>query len=139
MDERGQFADAAPLLAKNFLGMCCADDYDSFRTGEYWERGRIRGRTDVSHRRRNANLDTRVSFLCQLALEELVQFGVEDAVGDKFPTLGNRGSWYRSHNGGACFVIWGWSSNADGVYGELLVGVTVVEDPRLGAKRLELR
>ena len=115
--------------------MCCTDDYDSFRTGEYEGRKRTRRRTDISHRRRNANLDTRVSFLCQLALEELVQFGVENAVGDEFPTLGDRRSWYGSHDGGACFGIWGWSRNADGAYGELLVGVTVVEDPRLDAKR----
>ena len=73
---------------------------------------RTRGRTDISHRRRDANLDTRVSFLCELALEELVQFGVEDAVCDEFPTLGDRGSWYRrSHDVGA-FEIWGWSRNA---------------------------
>ena len=26
LDEGGQFADAAPLLAKDFLGVCCADD-----------------------------------------------------------------------------------------------------------------
>ena len=57
--------------------------------------------TDIRHRGRDADLDTRVSFLCQLALEELVQFGVEDAVGDKLPTFGYRGSWYGSHDGGA--------------------------------------
>ena len=51
------------------------------------KRGEDKGRTDISHRRRDANLDTRVSFLCQLALEELIQFGVEDAVCDEFPTL----------------------------------------------------
>lgn len=60
-----------------------------------------KGRTDISHGRRDADLDTRVSFLCQLALEELVQFGVEDAVGDELPTLGNGGSWYGGHDGGA--------------------------------------
>ncbi len=27
LDERGQFADAAPLLAEDFLGVCGADDY----------------------------------------------------------------------------------------------------------------
>ena len=60
-----------------------------------------KGRTDISHGRRDANLDTRVSFLCQLALEELVQFGVKDTVCDELPTLGNRGSWYGGHDGGA--------------------------------------
>ena len=27
LDQRGQFADAAPLLAKDLLCVCCADDY----------------------------------------------------------------------------------------------------------------
>ncbi len=52
------------------------------------------GRTDVGHGGRDADLDAGVSFLCQLALEELVQFGVEDAVGDELPTFGNGGSGY---------------------------------------------
>ena len=33
---------------------------------------REQGRTDISHSRRDANLDTRVSFLCQLTLEEFI-------------------------------------------------------------------
>ena len=58
--------------------------------------------TDISHRRRDANLDARVSFLGQLALEEFVQFGVKDTVGYELPTLGNGGSWYRSHDVCGC-------------------------------------
>ena len=103
-------------------------------TGQNREKGKDKGRTDISHGRRDANLDTRVSFLCQLALEELVQFGVEDAVCDKFPTLGDRGSWYRSHNGG-CFRDLDLEQERCDVYCRITSGVTVVEDPRLGAKR----
>lgn len=45
------------------------------------------GNTDISHGGRNSDFDARVSLLCQLALEEFVQFGVEDAVCDELPTL----------------------------------------------------
>lgn len=31
LDEGGQFADAAALLAEDFLGVCCADDYELVR------------------------------------------------------------------------------------------------------------
>ena len=31
LDEGGEFADAAPLLAKDFLRVCCADDCDELR------------------------------------------------------------------------------------------------------------
>ncbi len=34
LDEGGQFADAAPLLAEDFLGVCCADDWDLLGTRE---------------------------------------------------------------------------------------------------------
>ena len=33
LDEGGQFTDAAPLLAEDFLGVCCADDCRLLRTG----------------------------------------------------------------------------------------------------------
>lgn len=102
LDERGQFADTAPLLAEDFLGVCCANDYELIRNERTKVEGRWKGRTDISHSRRDANLDTRVTFLCQLALEELVQFGIEDTVCHELPTLGNGGSWYRSHTGGCC-------------------------------------
>lgn len=77
------------------------------KNGLKWQRGERKGGrdrlgrggvTDISHSRRDANLDARVSFLCQLTLEEFVQFGVEDAVGDELPTLGNGGSRYGSHD-----------------------------------------
>lgn len=97
-------------------------------------KGRGQECTDISYRRRDANLDTRVSFLCQLTLEELVQLGVEDAVCDEFPTLGDRGSWYRSHYGG-CFRDLGLKQESCSMYWRIASGVTVVEDPRLSAKR----
>lgn len=50
--------------------MCCADD----DVGDSWG---------------DANLDTRVTFLGQLALEELVELGVEDTVGHELAALGD--------------------------------------------------
>ena len=67
---------------------------------------RGKGRTDISHGRRDANLDTRVSFLCQLTLEELIQFGIKDAVCHKLPSLRNRRTRYRSHDCGAIRAWW---------------------------------
>lgn len=69
LDEGGELADAAPLLAEDLLGVGGADD-------------------DVGDGGRDAHLDARVALLGQLALEELVQLGVEDAVGDELSALG---------------------------------------------------
>ncbi|RUP47290.1 hypothetical protein BC936DRAFT_145901 [Jimgerdemannia flammicorona] len=63
LDEGGELADAAALLAEHILGVRGADD-------------------DLSTRRSHADLDARVALLRQLAGEELVQFGVEDTVGN---------------------------------------------------------
>ena len=72
LDEGGELADAATLLTENLLGVGCADD-------------------DVGDGRGDADLDARVALLGQLALEELVQLGVEDTVGDELPALGPGG------------------------------------------------
>lgn len=61
LDEGGELADAASLLTENLLGVGGADD----DVGDGWS---------------NADLNTRVSLLGQLALEELVQLGVEDTI-----------------------------------------------------------
>lgn len=61
LDERGELTDAATLLSKNLLGVCGADD-------------------DVGDGGSDADLDAGVALLSQLALEELVQLGVEDTV-----------------------------------------------------------
>ena len=68
LDERGELTDSASLLAEYLLGVCCADD-------------------DVGNGGRDADLDARVSLLSQLALEELVQLGVEDTVSDELSAL----------------------------------------------------
>lgn len=47
---------------------------------------------DVGDGGGHADLDTRVSLLSQLALEELVQLGVEDTVGDELSALGKVGA-----------------------------------------------
>jgi hypothetical protein len=74
LDEGGEFADSSSLLAENFLCVGGADD----NIGDSWG---------------NSDFDTRVSFLSQLALEELVQLGIEDTIGDELPLLGDSGSW----------------------------------------------
>lgn len=56
------------MLAEHFLGMCCADD-------------------DVGDGGSDADFDARVSLLCQLALEELVQLGIEDTICYKLSPL----------------------------------------------------
>lgn len=61
LDERGEFADATTLLSENLLCVGGADD-------------------DVGDSGGDADLDTGVTFLSELALEELVQFGVEHTV-----------------------------------------------------------
>lgn len=69
LDERGELTDAAALLAENLLGVGGADD-------------------DVGDGGRDADLDTRVTLLSQLVLEELVQLGVEDTVSHELSALG---------------------------------------------------
>lgn len=69
LDEGGELANAAALLAQNLLGVGGADD-------------------DVGDGGRYADLDARVALLGQLMLEELVQLGVEDTVGDELSALG---------------------------------------------------
>jgi hypothetical protein len=77
LDEAGELANAAALLAQNLLGVCCADD-------------------DVGHCRGDADLDARITLLGELTLEELVQFGVENTVGDELSPLGAAESGYVS-------------------------------------------
>lgn len=69
LDEAGELADAATLLTENLLGVGGADD-------------------DVGNGGGDADFDTRVTLLSQLALEELVQLGVEDTVSDELSPLG---------------------------------------------------
>lgn len=61
LDERGELADAATLLAEDLLGVGGPDD-------------------DVGDRGGNADLDAGVTLLSELALEELVELGVENTV-----------------------------------------------------------
>lgn len=65
--------DPATLLTENLLGVGGTDD-------------------DVGDGRGHADLNTGVSLLSKLALEELVQLGVEDTVGDELPALGEVGA-----------------------------------------------
>jgi hypothetical protein len=61
LDERGELTDAATLLSEDLLCVGGADD-------------------DVGDGGRNADLDAGVTLLSKLALEELVQLGVENTV-----------------------------------------------------------
>jgi len=45
--------------------------------------------TDVGDGGSDTDFDTGVTLLSELALEELVQLGVEDTVGDELPALGD--------------------------------------------------
>ena len=69
-DEGGELAYPAALLAEDLLGVGGADD-------------------DVGDGRGDADLDAGVALLSQLALEELVELGVEDTVGDELSALGD--------------------------------------------------
>lgn len=49
----------------------------------------IEERTDVGDGRGDADFDTGITLLGQLAGEELVQLGIENTVGDELATLGD--------------------------------------------------
>jgi hypothetical protein len=70
LDERGELANAAALLAENLLGVGGSDD-------------------DVGNGGGDADLDAGVTLLSELALEELVELGVEDTVSDELSPLGD--------------------------------------------------
>lgn len=69
LNERGELANAAALLAENLLGVGGSDD-------------------DIGDGGGNADLDAGVALLSELTLEELVELGVEDTVGDELSPLG---------------------------------------------------
>lgn len=69
LDQASQLANAATLLAEDLLSVGGADD-------------------DVGNGGGDADFDTGITLLSQLALEEFVQLGVEDTVGDELSPLG---------------------------------------------------
>jgi len=69
LNEGGELANATALLSENFLSVCGADD-------------------DVGDGRSDADFDARVALLGEFTLEEFVEFGVEDTVGDELSALG---------------------------------------------------
>ncbi len=108
LDQGGEFPDAATLLAEHFLGVCCADDCEVVSVGgflgaegyEVREAGEVPGEggyTDISHCGRHSDFHARVSLFSQLALEELVQFGVEDAICDELSSFGDGGAGVGRH------------------------------------------
>lgn len=71
LDQGGELANAATLLAEDLLGLGGADD-------------------DVRDGGRDADFDAGVTLLGEFALEELVQLGVENTVSDELSPLGAR-------------------------------------------------
>jgi len=69
LDEGSELADAAALLSEHFLGVRGADD-------------------DVGDGGCDADFNAGVAFFCEFALEEFVEFGVEDTVGNKLAAFG---------------------------------------------------
>jgi hypothetical protein len=64
LDQGGQLADTATLNTENLLSLGSTDD-------------------DLSAGRGNADLNARVTLSSELTLEELVQFGVENTIGNE--------------------------------------------------------
>ena len=84
LDEGCEFADSSTLLAEDFLGVCSSDDCSL----SVWIRlVLICMRTDICDCGSYSDFDTRVTFLRQFSLEELVQFCVEHTVGDELSAL----------------------------------------------------
>lgn len=79
LDLGGQLSDALALLTEDRLSACGTDD-------------------DLGSHGSNADFNARVSIFTKLALEQLVEFGKEDAVLYKFPLLGDLGThaWVRN-------------------------------------------
>ena len=73
-------------------------------------------RTDIGDGRSHTDLDTRVALLSQLALEELVQLGIEDTVGDELSAL--RDSSLDSGHDCCVFGWWGGGRVEEGVVDE---------------------
>ncbi|RDH24731.1 hypothetical protein M747DRAFT_91685 [Aspergillus niger ATCC 13496] len=69
------------------------------------------GRTDVGDGGSDTDFDAGVSLLSQLALEELVQLGIEDTVGDELAALRNS-SLDSSHD--CVSVLLNWRRNGRG-------------------------
>lgn len=69
LNQAGELADAATLLTEDLLGVGGTDD-------------------DVGDGGGDADFDAGVTLLGQLALEELVQLGVENTIGDELSPLG---------------------------------------------------
>lgn len=70
---------------------------------ERWWKGPGELHTDISDGRSDSDFDTRVALFSQLTLEELVQLGIKDTVGDELATLADSALSGR-HAGGICCV-----------------------------------
>ena len=92
LDERGELADAATLLAQNLLSMSSADDdlgaQTSLRGSRKGEYGDV---THLSAGVGNTDITSRVVLLGELTGEEIVQLRAEDTIGDELALLADLG------------------------------------------------
>ncbi len=72
--------------------MCCPDDYFYMSAEPNFSAHEVEERTDVGDSGSDADFNARVSLFGQLALEELIQLGVEDTIGDELSPLRYSGS-----------------------------------------------
>lgn len=105
LDQGGELANSSTLLAQDFLGVCGPDDCRTQKSdacSQVFFLHDCRGcHTDIGDCGSDPDFDTRVALFSQLALEELVQLGIEDTVGDELALLRD-GSWLSRHVGGCC-------------------------------------
>lgn len=86
---RGSSRSPHPILILQCLLLCPKSQFNPILR-HISQRKDSRGeRTNVGDSGSDTDFDTRVTLLSQLALEELVQLGVEDTVGDELPALRN--------------------------------------------------
>ena len=72
LDEGGELANATALLSEDFLSVCGAND-------------------DIGNGGSDADFDARVALLGEFTLEEFIELGVEDTIGDELSALGTVG------------------------------------------------
>jgi hypothetical protein len=90
LDERGELADAAALLAEDLLGVGGTDD-DLRCAQSCTFLIRFVRETHLSASVGDADVTARVALLRELTGEELVELGVEDTVGHKLALLRDLG------------------------------------------------
>ena len=105
LDEGCEFADSSTLLAQDFLGVSSPDDCMVLASISHC----FDARTDICDGRSDSDFDSRVAFLSEFSLEELVQLCVEDTIGNELPALGDSTLLSAGHCGGVGVESEEWS------------------------------